>query len=76
VSPTGKYVTIVPFFLILTITAVKEMVEDIKRHKADRKVNHTKVKVWILESGFIKSGWKFVLVTFSGWRNRAFLQQI
>jgi len=45
VSPTGKYVTIVPLFIILTITAVKEMVEDIKRHKADRKVNHTKVKV-------------------------------
>merc|ERR1719334_2345046 len=49
VSPTGKYVTIVPLFIILTVTAVKEIVEDLKRHKADRKVNHTKVKV--LENG-------------------------
>jgi len=49
VSPTGKYVTIVPLFIILTVTAVKEIVEDVKRHKADRKVNHTKVKV--LENG-------------------------
>jgi len=45
VSPTGKYVTIVPLFVILFITAVKEIVEDVKRHKADSKVNQAKVKV-------------------------------
>jgi len=61
VSPTGKYVTIVPLFLILTITAVKEMVEDIKRHKADRKVNHTKVKV--LDAGkWVHKKWMEVCV--------------
>jgi len=61
VSPTGKYVTIVPLFLILTITAVKEMVEDIKRHKADRKVNHTKVKV--LNAGkWVHTKWMEVCV--------------
>jgi len=61
VSPTGKYVTIVPLFLILTITAVKEMVEDIKRHKADRKVNHTKVKV--LDAGkWVHTKWMEVCV--------------
>ena len=45
ISPTGKYVTIVPLFVILTLTAGKEIYEDIKRHRADRKVNHSKVKV-------------------------------
>jgi len=61
VSPTGKYVTIVPLFIILTVTAVKEMVEDIKRHKADRKVNHTKVKV--LDAGkWVYKKWMEVCV--------------
>jgi len=45
VSPTGKYVTIVPLFVILTITAIKELVEDVKRHKADTKTNHAMVRV-------------------------------
>ena len=45
VSPTGRYVTIVPLFLILTIIAIKEIIEDIKRHNGDRKVNNTKVAV-------------------------------
>ena len=38
VSPTGRFVTIVPFTLILILTALKEIVEDIKRHRADDKV--------------------------------------
>ena len=31
VSPTGRYVTIVPFTVILMLTAMKEIIEDIKR---------------------------------------------
>jgi len=61
VSPTGRYVTIVPLFLILTITAVKEMIEDIKRHNADRKVNHTKVKV-LQNNRWVKKRWMEVCV--------------
>ena len=38
VSPTGRFVTIVPFTIILILTAMKEIVEDIKRHRADDKV--------------------------------------
>jgi phospholipid-transporting ATPase len=45
VSPTGKYVTIVPLFFILALIAIKEIIEDVKRHQADRQVNGTKVKV-------------------------------
>jgi len=50
VSPTGKYVTIVPLFLILLITALKELFEDIKRHNADKGVNLSHIEV--LNSAF------------------------
>ncbi|XP_035827119.1 probable phospholipid-transporting ATPase IA isoform X2 [Aplysia californica] len=45
VSPTGRYTTAVPLMLILTVSAIKEIVEDIKRHTADGKVNRRKVQV-------------------------------
>lgn len=45
VSPTGRYATLVPFIVILTVSAIKEIFEDIKRHRADRRVNQTKTKV-------------------------------
>jgi len=37
VSPTGKYVTIGPFCVVLLITAIKEIMEDLKRHNEDKK---------------------------------------
>uniref|UniRef100_A0A8B9TLK3 Phospholipid-transporting ATPase n=1 Tax=Anas platyrhynchos TaxID=8839 RepID=A0A8B9TLK3_ANAPL len=39
VSPTGRYTTLVPLLFILAVAAVKEIIEDIKRHKADNAVN-------------------------------------
>jgi magnesium-transporting ATPase (P-type) len=39
-SPTGRYTTIFPLSAILTITMIKELVEDIKRREADRKQNN------------------------------------
>ena len=46
ISPTGRYVTLVPFLIILAITAIKEIVEDFKRHLEDRKINDSKVKAF------------------------------
>uniref|UniRef100_F1KSC3 Phospholipid-transporting ATPase n=1 Tax=Ascaris suum TaxID=6253 RepID=F1KSC3_ASCSU len=45
VSPTGRYTTALPFLIILSVSAVKEIFEDIKRRKSDQKVNnfHTQV---------------------------------
>ena len=40
VSPTGRFVTLVPFMFILMLSALKEIVEDWKRHRADDKVNN------------------------------------
>nr|CDJ87636.1 ATPase domain containing protein [Haemonchus contortus] len=39
VSPTGRYTTAVPFMIILSVSAIKEIFEDIKRRRADHKVN-------------------------------------
>ncbi|XP_077649265.1 phospholipid-transporting ATPase IB isoform X2 [Urocitellus parryii] len=49
VSPTGRYTTLVPFIIILTIAGIKEIVEDFKRHKADNAVN--KKKAIVLRNG-------------------------
>ena len=48
-SPTGRFVTIVPFTLILILTALKEIVEDIKRHRADDKVRRRVTLWWRLQ---------------------------
>ncbi|XP_044154614.1 phospholipid-transporting ATPase IA isoform X1 [Bufo gargarizans] len=39
VSPTGRYTTLVPLLFILAVAAIKEIIEDVKRHKADNYVN-------------------------------------
>ncbi|XP_048511424.1 probable phospholipid-transporting ATPase IA isoform X3 [Athalia rosae] len=49
VSPTGRYTTLVPLIFILSVSALKEIVEDIKRHRADDEINEREVEV--LRSG-------------------------
>uniref|UniRef100_A0A8C5VB65 Phospholipid-transporting ATPase n=1 Tax=Microcebus murinus TaxID=30608 RepID=A0A8C5VB65_MICMU len=45
VSPTGRYTTLVPLLFILAVAAIKEIIEDIKRHKADNAVNKKQTQV-------------------------------
>lgn len=45
VSPTGRYTTAIPLLLILCVSALKEIIEDFKRHRADDEVNNRKVLV-------------------------------
>jgi phospholipid-transporting ATPase len=52
----------VPFCAILALTALKEIVEDLKRHKADRKVNHSEVDVLSAEGHAVKKKWRDVCV--------------
>ncbi|XP_023168808.2 probable phospholipid-transporting ATPase IA isoform X4 [Drosophila hydei] len=40
VSPTGRYTTLVPLVFILSVSAIKEIIEDVKRHRADNEINH------------------------------------
>lgn len=45
VSPTGRYTTAVPLLCILGVSAIKELFEDSKRHKADRRTNESEIHV-------------------------------
>ncbi|CAF0845998.1 unnamed protein product [Brachionus calyciflorus] len=45
VSPTGRYTTLVPLLFILSISGIKEIVEDFKRKKSDHQINNKKVYV-------------------------------
>eukprot|EP01137_Pigoraptor_chileana_P033309 Opistho-2@23992 len=45
VSPTGQYTTAVPLLLVLSATAVKEIIEDWRRHKSDDEVNNRQTRV-------------------------------
>ncbi|XP_063732326.1 probable phospholipid-transporting ATPase IA isoform X4 [Eleginops maclovinus] len=45
VSPTGRWTTLVPLLFILVVAAVKEFIEDLKRHNADSIVNKKECQV-------------------------------
>ncbi|XP_029917737.1 probable phospholipid-transporting ATPase IA isoform X6 [Myripristis murdjan] len=45
VSPTGRWTTLVPLLFILVVAAVKEVIEDLKRHNADNVVNKKECQV-------------------------------
>ncbi|XP_021953881.1 probable phospholipid-transporting ATPase IA isoform X2 [Folsomia candida] len=45
VSPTGRYTTLVPLIFILSVSALKEIIEDWKRHVADRETNNREIDV-------------------------------
>ncbi|KAF0989476.1 hypothetical protein HZS_1765, partial [Henneguya salminicola] len=46
VSPVGRFVTLVPLSLVLFVSAIKEIVEDIKRRKSDIRMNSLKCEVF------------------------------
>ncbi|MCL4131340.1 UNVERIFIED_CONTAM: hypothetical protein GTU68_055282, partial [Idotea baltica] len=58
VSPTGRYTTLVPLICILVVSAIKEIAEDIKRHRADDEINNREIEV--LKDGL----WQWIK-----WRN-------
>ncbi|XP_014226342.2 probable phospholipid-transporting ATPase IA isoform X2 [Trichogramma pretiosum] len=45
VSPTGRFTTLVPLIFILSVSAIKEFIEDFKRHRADDEINMREVEV-------------------------------
>lgn len=45
VSPTGRFTTVVPLTFILCVSAIKEIIEDYARHKADKTTNNSKTHV-------------------------------
>ncbi|XP_059157740.1 probable phospholipid-transporting ATPase IA isoform X3 [Physella acuta] len=61
VSPTGRYTTAVPLMLILSVSAIKEIVEDIKRHRADGSLNNRATHVH-RSNKWMEVKWKNVIV--------------
>lgn len=45
VSPTNRYTTIGPLAVVLLVSAIKEAVEDLKRHNSDKDLNRSKAEV-------------------------------
>ncbi|KAG5446249.1 Phospholipid-transporting ATPase IB [Clonorchis sinensis] len=61
VSPTGRFTTLVPLLIILTVSAIKEMIEDLKRHYADDATNKSKTLV-LREGEWVETMWKDLMV--------------
>ncbi|XP_028167293.1 probable phospholipid-transporting ATPase IA isoform X1 [Ostrinia furnacalis] len=61
VSPTGRWTTLTPLILILSVSAVKEIVEDFKRHRADDETNRRKVEV-LRDGRWLSLRWEKLLV--------------
>ncbi|KAJ1564013.1 hypothetical protein HK405_016082, partial [Cladochytrium tenue] len=55
-SPTNKFGTLLPLSIVLFASAVKEVLEDQKRHKQDDEVNNRIVKV-LVGSAFVEKKW-------------------
>lgn len=63
VSPTGRFTTAVPLIVIMFVSAIKEMFEDVKRHRADNQVNTTEAEVVNRFTGsVVKTKWKDISV--------------
>ncbi|KAG0207473.1 hypothetical protein BGX28_001297 [Mortierella sp. GBA30] len=61
VSPTSRYTTAVPLALVLFATAVKEVMEDFKRHASDGETNARKSKV-LQAAAFVPRPWHAITV--------------
>ncbi|KAJ1516593.1 hypothetical protein HMI54_011154 [Coelomomyces lativittatus] len=61
ISPTSKFTTILPLLFVLIFTAIKEAIEDLKRHRTDNEVNARLVKV-LNNLHFIEKRWDQVKV--------------
>ncbi|KAF9351663.1 hypothetical protein BGX26_010376 [Mortierella sp. AD094] len=61
VSPTSRYTTAVPLVVVLFATAVKEVMEDYKRHTSDSETNARKSKV-LQGNTFVPKAWHSIRV--------------
>lgn len=54
---SGKPVIYLPLSAIVAITAVKDLFEDLKRHRSDNEENNRKVSVF-RNGAFMETAWK------------------
>uniref|UniRef100_A0A8C5B210 Phospholipid-transporting ATPase n=1 Tax=Gadus morhua TaxID=8049 RepID=A0A8C5B210_GADMO len=50
------YTTLVPLVLVLSITAIKDLADDLARHRMDKEINNRKTEV-LLDGGFQETKW-------------------
>lgn len=56
VSPTNRWTTIGPLAVVLLVSAIREFVEDLKRHQQDKELNQSSAEV-LHDSDFIRKRW-------------------
>ncbi|KTF87589.1 hypothetical protein cypCar_00043890 [Cyprinus carpio] len=61
ISSLSWFTTVVPLVLVLSVTAAKDAIDDINRHRSDRKVNNRKVNV-LISGKLISEKWMNVQV--------------
>ena len=60
-SPTNRYTTIIPLFIVLVVSAIVELVEDYRRRQSDGALNNSKAQV-LRGSSFESTKWVNVAV--------------
>ncbi|KAL0073550.1 hypothetical protein F4703DRAFT_1906959 [Phycomyces blakesleeanus] len=61
ISPTSRYTTLVPLVIVLTITAVKEVIEDWGVHRSDAELNAKSCRV-LEGTQFVDKSWRDIKV--------------
>ncbi|KAJ2524734.1 aminophospholipid translocase [Coemansia sp. RSA 2049] len=61
VTPTSRWTTIVPLAVVLAATAVKELAEDLKRHRSDGEMNKSTARV-LDGTSFVEKAWRDIEV--------------
>ncbi|XP_076139627.1 phospholipid-transporting ATPase IC [Alosa pseudoharengus] len=61
ISTLPWYTTLVPLVLVLGITAIKDLVDDLARHRMDKEINNRKCEV-LQDGRFQESKWRFIQV--------------
>ncbi|XP_076614933.1 phospholipid-transporting ATPase IC [Chaetodon auriga] len=61
ISTLPWYTTLIPLVVVLGITAIKDLVDDLARHRMDKEINNRKCEV-LLEGRFQESKWRNIEV--------------
>uniref|UniRef100_H2RJD6 Phospholipid-transporting ATPase n=1 Tax=Takifugu rubripes TaxID=31033 RepID=H2RJD6_TAKRU len=61
ISTLPWYTTLIPLVVVLGVTAIKDLVDDLARHRMDKEINNRKCEV-LLEGRFQESKWRNIEV--------------
>ncbi|KAL2099677.1 hypothetical protein ACEWY4_004071 [Coilia grayii] len=61
ISTLPWYTTLVPLVLVLGITAIKDLVDDLARHRMDKEINNRRCEV-LQDGRFHESRWRYIQV--------------